>query len=266
MGNRVDAALESGAELREMEAYLSGKAQFFRGLPASPDSPVTHDIEEKARQYRSRAARIGSLYPSNFSRTTVRGITRDATYLLGLGRKMWNLFLLRHGEYDPVSEGKPMTGKGRDQIRSAASYVNQVLDGSDACLVSSPSDRTFESSCILAQEMGIERERIYPSTMLIYKIYKEYFGPEGVSTFIDVMRRRSDNLVLTTHSPVLGTFPAHFLSDRFGTTSEDMERIGYDHATGKLHIGFGQGIHIDMKTGDFTLFPHSQRAEEGVSS
>ena len=128
---------------------------------------------------------------------------------------MKKLFYVRHGETDMNVAGllsgqteTKLTNRGIEQAKAAGREIKQKLPAIDL-IVCSPYERTYETSKLIAQELGYPIDKIQKNEMFIERTfgvlegtlgadfldkheYKEFDNVEGSETIEDLQKRAEE--------------------------------------------------------------------------
>ncbi|HEV2329678.1 MAG TPA: phosphohistidine phosphatase SixA [Verrucomicrobiae bacterium] len=136
-----------------------------------------------------------------------------------------NIFILRHGiAVDRGTEGfthdseRPLTGKGRRQLRKSAGAMKRMKLRFDLIL-SSPYERARKTANIVAEELNLKKRLKLTDTL------KYENDPESMIAEIRRLKPAPKNLLLVGHEPYLSQLVSRLVSGN-GDLAMDFKKGG----------------------------------------
>ncbi len=128
---------------------------------------------------------------------------------------MKQIHAVRHGEYDPGDPNQSLIDTGREQALEASRHLEtNRLEGTlgcDALILTAKSSRAIQTAEIIAEYLGIERERLLHSNRLTAAGSNE---PNGVDHFGGFIERTLEGLeVIYDGLVVVGSEPLIMLAN-----------------------------------------------------
>lgn len=138
---------------------------------------------------------------------------------------MNKIFLVRHGQFDNFGH---LTEEGKLNIEKLAKNIKTFTLNTKSEIYSSPTDRTTESSMIIAQVLNINYEK---TDLLLSDGYKYQMNLKKLHDF--VKQSMVDNIILVTHFDYANDFPVYFMKNEYGMDMPESD------------VKKGEGIMID---------------------
>lgn len=141
---------------------------------------------------------------------------------------------IRHGDYSE----RNLTQKGIEDISSVAEKIKDLIVGKSVALFTSPTTRTVETSCIIAEKFGIEAIKCDSLRNDRYI--------NGQSQMKDIMDLIGDNnpevVIAVTHFTAPSGIIDAFANEFLGNT-----------VVGKMEIEKGRALILDLSTAEYDL-------------